>query len=96
MAKYRKKPVVIEAWQFTKDNFTRSKEPAWLKEAIRQGDITLWSQYGGDVIEGEIKTLEGDMKVSENDFIIKGVNGEFYPCKPDIFEKIYELVEGEE
>lgn len=96
MAKYRKKPVIIEAWQFTKENFTRSNEPNWLKEAIMNKKIILWSQYGGDVIEGEISTLEGTMTVLENDYIIKGVAGEFYPCKPDIFEKIYELVEGEE
>ena len=52
-----------------------------------------------DIIPGEmgsrtfsIKTLEGNMKAENNDWIIKGVNGEFYPCKPDIFEKTYELV----
>ena len=41
----------------------------------------------------KIETLEGTMEASEGDYIIKGVNGEFYPCKPDIFEKTYELVE---
>lgn len=87
MAKYRKKPVVIEAWQFTKENYKEGFSKYFEKE-----NISLWSQYGGEVIEGEIITLEGTMKVSENDFIIKGVNGEFYPCKPDIFEKTYELV----
>ena len=40
-----------------------------------------------------IRTLEGDMTISKGDFVIKGVNGEFYPCKPDIFEKTYELAE---
>lgn len=93
MAKYRKKPVVIEAWQFTKENFTKDKEPDWLKEAIMNKKITIWSQYGGRVIEGEISTLEGTMTISENDFIIKGIQGEFYPCKPDIFKKTYEKVE---
>ncbi|WP_260184703.1 hypothetical protein [Lacticaseibacillus paracasei] len=53
-------------------------------------DISLWSQYGGEKIGGEIKTLEGKMTISENDYIIKGVHGEFYPCKPDIFEETYE------
>jgi len=95
MPKYRKKPVVIEAYQFTKGNFCREKEPAWLKQAIQSGHVILWSQYSGDVIEGEVKTLEGTMKVSENDYIIKGVKGEFYPCKPDIFESTYDLVENE-
>ena len=42
----------------------------------------------------QIKTLEGVMTANIGDFIIKGVNGEFYPCKPDIFEKTYEIVEG--
>lgn len=42
-----------------------------------------------------IKTLEGEMEASYGDYIIKGVNGEFYPCKPDIFEKTYEKVKGE-
>lgn len=87
MGKYRKKPVVIEAWQFTKENFTNGTP-----KEFRNENITLWSQYGGKIIEGEIKTLEGVMVVSENDWIIKGVNGEFYPCKPDIFEKTYEEV----
>ncbi len=95
MPKFRKKPVVIEAYQFTRANFCRDKEPIWLKQAIQNGEITLWSQYAGEVVEGEIKTLEGVMKVSENDWIIKGINGEFYPCKPDIFEKTYDLVEEE-
>jgi hypothetical protein len=93
MAKYRKKPVVIEAFQFAKDNFLRSKMPAWLKQAMSDGQVVLWSQYGGEVIGGEIKTLEGTMEVSENDYIIKGIQGEFYPCKPDIFEKSYESVD---
>lgn len=47
----------------------------------------------GERIGLVIPTLEGDMLAVENDYIIKGVNGEFYPCKPDIFEKTYELVE---
>ena len=42
-----------------------------------------------------IRTLEGDMKISNGDYIIKGVNGEFYPCKPDIFEKTYERVDDD-
>ena len=88
MAKYRKKPVIIDAWQFTKENYI-NKVPA----IFRDGDISLWSQHGGEVIEGEILTLEGKMKVNENDYIIKGVNGEYYPCKPNIFEQTYELIE---
>ena len=88
--KYRKKPVAIEAWHFTKKNFSKGI-PHFIKHASNK-PVTLYSQYGGEVIGGEIKTLEGEMKVSENDYIIKGVNGEFYPCKPDIFEKTYDKV----
>lgn len=79
---YRKKPVIIEAIQFNGKNqteifaFTGAKE---ISEGLLDKFIT-------------IHTLEGDMKASIGDFIIKGVNGEFYPCKPDIFEKTYELV----
>ena len=86
--KYRKKPVVVEAWKFTKKNY-REGAPHFIRLSTV---ITLWSQYGGDVIGGEIKTLEGIMTISENDYIIKGVCGEFYPCKPDIFEQTYEKV----
>jgi hypothetical protein len=93
--KYRKKPVVIEAYQFTKVNYHREKMPLWLKEATNNCEIMLFSQYGGDVMGGEIKTLEGTMQISENDFIIKGVSGEFYPVKEEIFLKTYEPVEDE-
>lgn len=92
---YRKKPVEVEAWQFTKKNFADGA-PRFIRHSNGYDDdsklVSLWSQYGGDIIGGRIKTLEGEMTVSENDFIIKGVNGEFYPCKPDIFEKTYEFV----
>jgi uncharacterized 10.3 kDa protein in GP2-GP6 intergenic region len=83
--KYRKKPLVIDAWQFNKENYKNGVPPLF-----RDKSISYWSQYGGDVIGGTVKTLEGEMEISENDWIIRGVNGEFYPCKPDIFEKTYE------
>lgn len=88
--KYRKKPVVIDAWQFTKKNFSKGA-PEFIRHA-KGKPVTLYSQYAGKLIYGEIETLEGTMRVSENDYIIKGVNGEFYPCKPDIFEQTYEEV----
>lgn len=89
--KYRKKPVVIEAIQYTGDNELEIKkfvgddliiEP----QITNQGFIPKW-------VEIKIKTLEGDMTANIGDYIIKGVNGEFYPCKPNVFEKTYELVE---
>ena len=61
---------------------------------INDDEIFVYcNKIGLDDNEWYIKTLEGNMKVSKYDYIIKGVNGEFYPCKPDIFEKTYEKVE---
>ncbi|MGV8863282.1 MAG: hypothetical protein ACOH2T_19210 [Pseudomonas sp.] len=87
--KYRKKPVVIDAWQFTQANY-KDGAPEFIRSAKV---VSLWSQHGGRVIGGEIKTLEGTMGISENDWIIRGVQGEHYPCKPDIFAMTYEKVE---
>ena len=86
--KYRKKPIVIEAFQW-KDQ--PSKEwPDWIINAHEEG-IFKFDIDGMPIIE----TLEGDHYVSEEDFIIQGVKGEIYPCKPDIFELTYEKVEVE-
>lgn len=79
--KYRKKPVVVEAIQFDGDNF-------YEVEQFAKGE-TFYDLFG----RFYIGTLEGEMLVSEGDYIIKGVEGEFYPCKPDIFHKTYEEVE---
>jgi len=89
MPKYRKKPVVIDAWQFTKKNYSEGA-PRWIRHS--DDKVRLWSQYGGKVIGGRIEKLEGVHTVSENDYIIRGVAGEFYPCKPGIFEQTYERV----
>lgn len=88
--KYRKKLVIIEAIQF-EDNSDRI--------------IEIHEFMGGDTIRVnyedknnpylKIETLEGIMKASVGDYIIKGVNGEFYPCKPDIFEKTYKRMTDE-
>lgn len=87
--KYRKKPVVIDAIQWNGD-FIENDEfiaPDWIEDAIRNG--TLFFNQNGL----HIKTLEGIHHCSIGDFIIRGVNGELYPCKPDIFEKTYELID---
>jgi hypothetical protein len=86
--KYRKKSVMIDAWQFTKKNY-HAQAPRFIRHS---NDVTLWSQYCGDVIGGEIKTLSGVVQIGENDWILKGVKGEFYPCKDDIFIMTYEPV----
>lgn len=81
----RKKPVVIECMKFDGFNFDEVKKFC--------GDV---AETRPNIVRGceelFIKTLEGNHHVSEGDIIIKGVNGEFYPCKPDIFEKTYEIV----
>jgi hypothetical protein len=85
--KYRKKPVVIEAVEWTGAN-TKICE-TFMKDC--EGAYISYDNYLlGEVV---IPTLEGVMKARAGDFIIKGVNGEFYPCKPDIFEKTYDKVE---
>ncbi|HEX9213178.1 MAG TPA: hypothetical protein VF901_21935 [Bradyrhizobium sp.] len=87
MAKFRKKPVVIEAWQYRP---ARNHLPSWLRDALYDGSV--WEQ-GGETPYMTIKTLEGEMRASSGDWIIKGVKNEIYPCKPDIFEATYESAE---
>lgn len=79
--KFRKKPVVIEAFRFLIDEV-----PQWWSDSL---NVKI------DVLHHEavIETLEGTMRASLGDWIIKGVKGELYPCKPDIFEATYEKVE---
>lgn len=85
--KYRKKPVVIEAVRWTGEN--RSEIEAYCGANVLFGTI-----YEPEpVCSACICTLEGKMYAHPGDYIIKGVNGELYPCKPDIFEKTYERVE---
>ena len=85
--KYRKKPVVIEALQFF-DKVDRISE---LSELMGNQSVVV-NYENPDNPTLKIETLEGIMTASEGDYIIKGVKGEFYPCKPDIFEKTYEAV----
>lgn len=93
MPKYRKKPVVIEAIQWT-NNTSEIIQFCGDKCSYNVND-SAWQVGKGIPHETlVIHTLEGDMEASRNDYIIKGVNGEFYPCKPDVFEKTYEKVDG--
>ncbi len=80
--KFRKKPVVIEAIQWTGDNYLAVNE--WCQGAIPR-----------DVLRDtlQIRTLEGVMTARVGDWVIRGVSGEFYPCKPDIFAATYEAVD---
>lgn len=88
MAKYRKKPVVIEAVQFTPDKpLSTLDAPRWLLDGINTGTVYF---QGGEKPFATIKTLEGDHRAEPGDWIIRGIKGELYPCKPDIFAATYE------
>lgn len=91
--KYRKKPVVIEAIQWNGDNLKEVME--FIGSEFKYGGntryITNKFSYINSVLT--INTLEGDMEASKGDYIIKGIKGEFYPCKPDIFQATYEVAE---
>jgi hypothetical protein len=80
MAKYRKKPVVIEAFKLGRDGY-----PIWTQNT----DAFVSLEDGS----ASIQTLEGVLHASLGDYIIQGVKGELYPCKPDIFEATYDTVE---
>lgn len=87
MPRYIKKPVEVNAWQLTNENIEAGM-PEWLdlnKVHIRNGGAPF----------AEIETLEGLMTASYGDFIIQGVKGEFYPCKPDIFLATYNEVKDD-
>lgn len=87
MAKFRKKPVIIDAIQFKSDG------------PDNHYDVMEFMGCTNDVFDNTttprsviIRTLEGDMRAASGDWIIRGVKGEFYPCKPDIFAATYEAL----
>ena len=88
MAKYRKKPIVIEAVQLRWDTWSEMCEFAGVGKLT---DGKPEGQQDGEKIGLNIPTLEGLMHARENDWIIKGVEGEISPCKPRIFEATYEI-----
>ena len=85
MQKFVKKPVVIEAIQYDGANITEI-------ETFVGGKLPTVMNSNKDT-QLVVSTLEGDMKVTKGDYVIKGINGEFYPCKPDIFKSTYDVVE---
>lgn len=94
MTRYRKKPVEVEVWQF---NDTFQTAPQWVIDAVKDGTIHVVpdmypSKEEDRTVHLFIKTLEGEMCAEPHDYIIQGVKGELYPCKPDIFEATYEVV----
>lgn len=92
MAKYRKKPIVIEAFKWT-GGPSQEEDPEWIIEALAARPWQARIIQPNDEIMLEIMTLEGGMCANVGDYVIKGIAGEIYPCKPNIFEQTYELVE---
>lgn len=95
MAKFRKKPVEVEAFQISMDTMSSRDYPKWFADAIASGKVYQKKMNPNYPVPNypfacTIKTLEGDMDARVYDYIIKGVNGELYPCKPNIFIKTYE------
>lgn len=98
--KFRKKPVEIEAFQFDGDlvkDDGRWYVPLWARQAYEDGVLYYAGEHqlenpadDSPPTELYIKTLEGDQHVSVGDYVIRGVHGELYPCKPDVFLKTYE------
>lgn len=92
MAFFTKKPVTIEALQYPTDPFDDAGAIS-VYEWVRRNSLGKTSAYFDPISEDlMIHTLEGDMRVSAGDWVIRGVQGEFYPCKPDIFKATYEEV----
>lgn len=87
--KFRKKPIVIEAWKVCPPD-GNAAPPTWLVEAVIGGAVT----FDAAVPCAMINTLEGTMRADPGDWIIQGVKGELYPCKPDIFEATYERADN--
>jgi hypothetical protein len=90
MAKFRKKPVVIEAFKLG------DEYPDWFHDKVNTNEITTHNidgRWRGGPDYCLIKTLEGEMRGEHGDYIIKGIKGEVYPCKPDIFAASYEPAE---
>lgn len=99
--KFRKKPVVVEAFQMTLERRWNNVDwPEWLSKAWNEENNSpnalQISKNDPEKNILEIVTLEGNQTVSWGDWIIRGVNGELYPCKPFIFEQIYESCEDED
>ena len=99
--RFRKKPVVIEAFQMTKERRADNSEwPEWMHAAWNTPHDQAGALYPADYPDSDgtdellIVTLEGVHRVTFGDWIIRGIQGELYPCKPDIFAATYEAVEA--
>lgn len=98
ITKFRKKPVVIEAVkvlnnEYADNPYTFEETPDWLADAIKDGTVKAKFE-GEDYWYLYISTLEGDMRSGPGDWIVRGVKGELYPVRGDIFAETYEPVES--
>lgn len=93
MATYRKRPVEVEAFKWT-GGPDQTEDPEWAVEAIKDGTVSFENRGTPDVAL-LVRTLEGTMRAEQGDYIIKGIKGELYPCKPDVFEAAYDEVPGQ-
>lgn len=84
--KYRKKPVVVEAFVLGVD-----LEPDWFMVACYLQQVRRHYGYSGELVGADIETLEGTMYAKRGCYVVKGVDGEIYPCRADIFEQTYML-----
>lgn len=92
MNRYRKKPIEIEAIQWNGKNIEEIMNFMGSEFKYEKNTLYCTKKFTYDGLDLFINTLEGSMLASIGDYIIKGINGEFYPCKPDIFDKSYEKV----
>lgn len=92
--RFRKKPVVIEAIRYEGTLQSARAISKWANEDVPDegGLLFDYEVAGTNVLNPSCVTLEGEMRVSDGDWVIRGVQGEIYPCKPDIFEATYEEV----
>lgn len=88
MTKYRKMPVVIDAFKWT-GGHSQTEDPEWIVEAYQSMKVWFVNE-GTENVAMRINTLEGVMTAQQGDYIIRGIQGEIYPCKPEIFEATYE------
>lgn len=91
MPKFVKKPVVIDAFIWTGD-IEQAEDPRWIREAMNKNDV--WVTKSNATCQLAIRTLEGVMLANQGDYIIRGIMGEIYPCKPGIFIATYDRVSG--
>lgn len=106
MAKYKRKSSIVDAFKWT-GGHNQESYPEWYKDFDAKGQVDESKEIAnpyvydkdGNVVDGvllanwlEIKTLDGTKKVNQGDYIVRGIQGEIYPCKQDIFEATYEIV----